>query len=268
MYARDDARRRRSASASCASSRDSPELAMIVRPDMLNGHEICHGGFIFTLADSAFAFACNSYNLNTVASGCAIEFIGAGARGRRADGDGARTSARRAHRRLRRRSRRTSAARPIALFRGKSYRIKGHLIDEPDSRSVATRRHREEASACPSSSRARRARADRDARAATSSPRCSSSGCKWSLAHAYDTRAALSARSSTPRASRPGDVKSLADLAKFPFTTEAGPARQLSVRDVRRAARAGRRASTRRRGRPASRRSSATRRRTSTRGRR
>ena len=51
------------------------ELAMMVRNDMLNGHEICHGGFIFTLADSAFAYACNSYNLNTVASGCAIEFM-------------------------------------------------------------------------------------------------------------------------------------------------------------------------------------------------
>ena len=47
------------------------ELSMVVRADMLNGHEICHGGFIFTLADSAFAYACNSYNLNTVASGCA-----------------------------------------------------------------------------------------------------------------------------------------------------------------------------------------------------
>ena len=50
------------------------ELTMTVRDDMLNGHAICHGGFIFTLADSAFAFACNSYNLNTVAQGCAIEF--------------------------------------------------------------------------------------------------------------------------------------------------------------------------------------------------
>ncbi len=38
------------------------ELTMTVRADMLNGHAICHGGFIFTLADSAFAFACNSYN--------------------------------------------------------------------------------------------------------------------------------------------------------------------------------------------------------------
>src|ERR1700746_1232294 len=51
------------------------ELTMTVRADMLNGHSICHGGFIFTLADSAFAFACNSYNLTTVASGCTIDFI-------------------------------------------------------------------------------------------------------------------------------------------------------------------------------------------------
>src|SRR5437879_12563844 len=51
------------------------ELTMTVRADMLNGHAICHGGFIFTLADSAFAFACNSYNLTTVASGCSIDFL-------------------------------------------------------------------------------------------------------------------------------------------------------------------------------------------------
>ena len=51
------------------------ELTMTVRADMVNGHAICHGGLIFTLADSAFAFACNSYNLNTVASGCAIDFL-------------------------------------------------------------------------------------------------------------------------------------------------------------------------------------------------
>ena len=51
------------------------ELTMTVRSDMLNGHAICHGGFVFTLADSAFAFACNSYNMNTVANGCTIEFL-------------------------------------------------------------------------------------------------------------------------------------------------------------------------------------------------
>jgi acyl-CoA thioesterase len=42
-------------------------LAMKVREDMVNGHKLCHGGLIFTLADSAFAFACNTYNAVTVA---------------------------------------------------------------------------------------------------------------------------------------------------------------------------------------------------------
>lgn len=50
-------------------------LAMAVRDDMLNGHDICHGGFMATLADSSFAFACNSYNELTVASGFAIDIV-------------------------------------------------------------------------------------------------------------------------------------------------------------------------------------------------
>jgi acyl-CoA thioesterase len=50
-------------------------MRMTVRSEMLNGHEICHGGLIFTLADSTFAFACNSHNKVTVASGCTIEFL-------------------------------------------------------------------------------------------------------------------------------------------------------------------------------------------------
>jgi acyl-CoA thioesterase len=50
-------------------------LALDVGPAMVNGHGICHGGFIFTLADSAFAFACNSYNLHCVAQHCAVTFI-------------------------------------------------------------------------------------------------------------------------------------------------------------------------------------------------
>ncbi|HME41375.1 MAG TPA: hydroxyphenylacetyl-CoA thioesterase PaaI [Steroidobacteraceae bacterium] len=50
-------------------------LAMTVRPDMLNGVGVCHGGIIFTLADSAFAFACSSYGEPMVAAGAQIEFI-------------------------------------------------------------------------------------------------------------------------------------------------------------------------------------------------
>ena len=53
-------------------------LAMTVRDDMLNGHDICHGGLIATLADSSFAFACNSYDELTVASGFGIDFVAPG----------------------------------------------------------------------------------------------------------------------------------------------------------------------------------------------
>ncbi len=53
-------------------------LSMTVRDDMLNGHDICHGGLITALADSAFAFACNSYNEMTVASGFDVNLVAAG----------------------------------------------------------------------------------------------------------------------------------------------------------------------------------------------
>ncbi|MCB5175890.1 hydroxyphenylacetyl-CoA thioesterase PaaI [Microvirga lenta] len=56
-------------------------VSMTIRPDMTNGHGICHGGFIFTLADSAFAFACNTYNQRTVAQHCAVTFLQPGRRG-------------------------------------------------------------------------------------------------------------------------------------------------------------------------------------------
>jgi acyl-CoA thioesterase len=105
------------------------ELTMTVRPDMLNGHAICHGGFIFSLADSAFAFACNSYNLTTVASGCAIDFI---APAREADVLTAVARERSASGRtgvydIEVKNQRGEA---IAFFRGKSYRIKGHVVEQ------------------------------------------------------------------------------------------------------------------------------------------
>jgi acyl-CoA thioesterase len=50
-------------------------VAMQVRPNMVNGHHVCHGGLIFMLADSAFAFSCNSYNENTVAAAASIDFL-------------------------------------------------------------------------------------------------------------------------------------------------------------------------------------------------
>jgi acyl-CoA thioesterase len=112
------------------------ELTMTVRADMLNGHAICHGGFIFTLADSAFAFACNTYNLTTVASGCAIDFV-APAR----EGDVLAAMARE-----RSVSGRTGVydievtnqrGETVAYFRGKSYRIKGHVVEDPQAREQA-----------------------------------------------------------------------------------------------------------------------------------
>ena len=53
-------------------------LRMAVRDEFLNGHDICHGGLITTLADSAFAYACNSYNELTVASGFAVDLLAPG----------------------------------------------------------------------------------------------------------------------------------------------------------------------------------------------
>ena len=104
------------------------KLAMRVRVDMLNGHDICHGGFIFTLADSAFAYACNSYNLVTVASGCTIDFVAPAREGDELV----------AHAHERTASGRTGVydievtnqrGEAVALFRGKSYRIKGHVVE-------------------------------------------------------------------------------------------------------------------------------------------
>jgi acyl-CoA thioesterase len=99
-------------------------LTMAVRDDMLNGHDICHGGLIATLSDSAFAFACNSYNELTVASGFAIELIAPGRLGDRLTATCSEVS----------KSGRTGVydtevinqrGERIAMFRGRSYTIKG-----------------------------------------------------------------------------------------------------------------------------------------------
>lgn len=102
-------------------------LLMDVRQEMLNGHNICHGGMIFTLADTSFAYACNAYNQTTVASACAIDFIAPAHKG-----DTLRATA--TERAL---AGRTGVyditvedlnGRQIALFRGKSHRIAGEVI--------------------------------------------------------------------------------------------------------------------------------------------
>jgi acyl-CoA thioesterase len=54
------------------------DISMTVTKDMTNGHGNCHGGYIFALADSAFAFACNTYNQVTVAQHCSVTYIAPG----------------------------------------------------------------------------------------------------------------------------------------------------------------------------------------------
>jgi acyl-CoA thioesterase len=104
-------------------------VSMRVRPDMVNGHRICHGGLIFALADSAFAFACNSHGDNTVAAGAAIEFLAPGR-----EGDVLRAVAAERWRAGRAgiyeievRNQRDEM---VALFRGRSHQIAGRLIDD------------------------------------------------------------------------------------------------------------------------------------------
>ena len=58
-------------------------LALKVTDAMVNGHGLCHGGYIFTLADSALAFACNTHNQRTVAQHCSISFVAAAQKGDR-----------------------------------------------------------------------------------------------------------------------------------------------------------------------------------------
>ena len=102
-------------------------LQINVRPDFLNGHGICHGVLIFTLADSTFAFACNSYNINTVAAGCSIEFLRAVKGGDllTAEGIEQTLNGRTGIYDIRVTNREGET---VAMFRGKSAQIKGTVI--------------------------------------------------------------------------------------------------------------------------------------------
>nr|WP_316638739.1 hydroxyphenylacetyl-CoA thioesterase PaaI [uncultured Roseateles sp.] len=102
-------------------------LRMAVRDDMLNGFDICHGGFITTLADSAFAFACNSHNELTVASGFAIDIVAPGRVGDTltAVAGEVSLSGRTGVYDITIRNQRDEL---VAVFRGKSYRIKGKPV--------------------------------------------------------------------------------------------------------------------------------------------
>lgn len=108
----------------------SARLAMTVRPDMVNGHDMCHGGMIFTLADTALAYACNSYNQVAVAQTAQITFCAPGRKGDRLV-----ATAEERHQ-----AGRTGVydvevtnqdGKTIALFRGNSYRLQGTVVPEP-----------------------------------------------------------------------------------------------------------------------------------------
>lgn len=104
-------------------------MRMRVKPLHLNGHQICHGGFIFTLADSTFAFACNSHNKNTVAAGCSIEFLRPAHEGDVLTCDGVEQtlSGRHGIYDMRVTNQRGEV---VALFRGKSAQISGTVFPE------------------------------------------------------------------------------------------------------------------------------------------
>ncbi len=104
-------------------------LSMTVTETMINGHEICHGGLIFTLADSAFAFACNAYNKVTVAQHCSVTFLAPAKLGDRLT---ARAQERSLHGRGGIYDIRVDNqdGKAIAEFRGHSRTIKGHLVPE------------------------------------------------------------------------------------------------------------------------------------------
>ena len=97
---------------------------MTVRADMLNGFDICHGGFITTLADSAFAFSCNARNEMTVASGLSIDFLAPAREGDRLTAEAREVSlaGRTGVYDVNVRNQRGEA---IAVFRGRSYCMKG-----------------------------------------------------------------------------------------------------------------------------------------------
>ena len=104
-------------------------LSMTVTPNMVNGHNLCHGGLIFTLADSTFAFACNSHNQRAVAAGASIEFLAPAFLGDVLTAEGAEQvlKGRTGVYDMKVTNQKNEL---IALFRGKSATIKGFLVED------------------------------------------------------------------------------------------------------------------------------------------
>lgn len=105
------------------------KLSMVVQKLHLNGHQICHGGFIFTLADTTFAFACNSHNKNAVAASCQIEFLKPANLGDVLTCDG-REQLRSGRHGIYDMQVTNQHGDVVAMFRGKSAQIPGTVIEE------------------------------------------------------------------------------------------------------------------------------------------
>lgn len=102
-------------------------LTMTIRPDMVNGHRTCHGGLIFSLADSAFAVSCNSYNDSTVAAAASIDFLSPAFEGDILSAE-ARELWRSGRSGIYEITVTNQRGEQIALFRGRSHRISGQVI--------------------------------------------------------------------------------------------------------------------------------------------
>ena len=102
-------------------------LSMAVRGDMLNGHRIVHGGMVFALADTAFAYVCNGRNEKTVAAQASITFLGSAREGETlvAEAEEVAVAGRSGVTRV---AVRTSDGRPVAEFTGTSRSVGGALI--------------------------------------------------------------------------------------------------------------------------------------------
>src|SRR4051794_3650054 len=103
-------------------------LSMVIRADMLNGHRIVHGGMVFALADTAFAYVCNGRNEKTVAAQASVVFLGSAEEGETliAEAGEAATAGRSGVTRV---SVRTAEGRPIAEFTGYSRTLGGPVIE-------------------------------------------------------------------------------------------------------------------------------------------
>jgi acyl-CoA thioesterase len=103
-------------------------LSMTVRADMLNGHRIVHGGMVFALADTAFAYVCNGGNEKTVAAQASIVFLGSAGEGDRliAEAEELATAGRSGVTRV---SVRSADGRPIAEFTGYSRTLGGDVVE-------------------------------------------------------------------------------------------------------------------------------------------